>query len=566
MSRGVLAIGGLMRDRAFAIFVDEMDVCVHNTSTPHMIKSPIRIVDSSCSPRTLDAIGVKMLALVPRPRTIRSTPGSEPLALARGVSIAASRAAAPVADLLAAALRSRGLDCAVIPEGDAATVTLRLAAPDASAQPDEVDESYTVDVTADAATITATAPAGLFRGTQTLLQMLPVDLTVAAHLSPVHIEDAPRFRYRGVMLDVVRHFFPVDDVLRLIDAIALLKINVLHLHLTDDQGWRIHIDSWPDLTAVGARGAVGDAPGGFYSKEDLRRIIAYAAERFITVVPEIDLPGHTNAALHAYPELNADGVAREAYHGVEVGFSSLSAAPERAEATDRFLRDVLGEVAELTPGPWLHIGGDESWATPAEDYRDLVRRITAAAAATGKRAIGWHEIGACGDLPPGTVGQYWSYLQPVGEAAAHTRSVVAQGGQVIMSPADVAYLDIRYPEQLATPGGYPLGLDWADGPTSFAAAYDWEPTAIVEGVAESDILGVESPLWSETALTMADVEHLVFPRVAALAEIGWSSPGERDVAEFAERVAALGAVWEATGIHYARLAEVPWPIDGGTAG
>ncbi|MCR2826244.1 family 20 glycosylhydrolase, partial [Microbacterium sp. zg.Y909] len=281
--------------------------------------------------------------------------------------------------------------------------------------------------------------------------------------------------------------------------------------------------------------------------------------RFITVVPEIDLPGHTNAALHAYAELNADGVAREAYHGIEVGFSSLSASPERAEATDRFLRDVLGEVAALTPGPWLHVGGDESWSTSPEDYRDLVRRITSAAAGTGKRVIGWHEIGSCDDLPAGTIAQYWSYLQPVSPAAEQVRSVVARGGQVIMSPADVAYLDIRYPEDIPTPGGYALGLDWADGPTSFDAAYAWEPTAIVDGIAESDILGVESPLWTETALTIADVEHLAFPRAAALAEIGWSAAGDRDPVEFAGRVAMLGPVWDAAGLRYARLGAVPWP-------
>ncbi|MCR2814993.1 beta-N-acetylhexosaminidase [Microbacterium jiangjiandongii] len=502
-----------------------------------------------------------MLTIVPRPRTLRMSPDEEALTLGTTPGIAAAGAARPVAELLAASLRGRGAAPSVVDADDAAVIVLELTGPDGSrgASDDHIaDESYTLDITSAAITVSAPERAGLFRGTQTLLQLLPVDLAASAQLPVLHVDDAPRFGYRGVMIDVVRHFFPVADVLKLIDALALLKINVLHLHLTDDQGWRIQIDSWPDLTAVGAAGAVGDAPGGFYTKDDLGRIIAYAAERFITVVPEIDLPGHTNAALHAYPELNADGVAREAYHGIEVGFSSLSASPERAEVTDRFLRDVLGEVAALTPGPWLHVGGDESWSTSAEDYRDLVRRITAAAAATGKRVIGWHEIGSCDDLPAGTVAQYWSYLQPVAPAADQVRAVVAHGGQVIMSPADVAYLDIRYPEDLPTPGGYALGLDWADGPTSFAAAYGWEPTAIVEGLAESDILGVESPLWTETALTIADVEHLAFPRAAALAEVGWSAAGDRDPAEFAERVASLGPGWDATGIRYARLSEVPW--------
>ena len=506
-----------------------------------------------------------MLALVPRPHTLRMSPEEEALTLRAAAGIAAAGAARPVAELLAASLRSRGAAPAVAEADDAAVITLELTGRDDSLGASDgriADESYTLDVTSDAITVSAAEPAGLFRGTQTLLQLMPVDLSSSAQVPVLHIEDAPRFGYRGVMLDVARHFFPVADVLRVVDALAHLKINALHLHLTDDQGWRIQIDSWPNLTAVGATGAVGDAPGGFYTKDDLRRIVAYAAERFITVVPEIDLPGHTNAALHSYPELNADGVAPQAYHGIEVGFSSLSASPERAEATDRFLRDVLGEVAELTPGPWLHIGGDESLSTSAEDYRDLVRRITAAAAATGKRVIGWHEIGACDELPAGTVAQYWSFVTPVAPAADQVRAVVARGGQVIMSPADVAYLDIRYPEDVATPGGYPLGLDWADGPTSFAAAYGWEPTAIVDGVAESDILGVESPLWTETVLTRADVEHLAFPRAAALAEIGWSTAGDREVEEFAARVAALGPAWDAAGIRYARVSEVPWGSSG----
>ena len=183
-------------------------------------------------------------------------------------------------------------------------------------------------------------------------------------------------------------------------------------------------------------------------------------------VPEIDAPGHTNAALSAYPELNADGVAPAPYEGIEVGFSSLSAAPERAEATDRFLADVTREVAELSPGPWLHIGGDESLATSKEDYLDLVRRITAAAAATGKTVVGWHELGASTELPAGTVGQYWNYVEPEDEHHVElVRSFVAQGGRLIMSPADVAYLDMIYPDGVQK-DGRELGLQWARGATT----------------------------------------------------------------------------------------------------
>ena len=458
--------------------------------------------------------------------------------------------------------------------------------------PGDAVEGYTLEAGADGVRLASSTPEGLFRGTQTLRQLLPAALEragvgVSTGLDPqpsghaddpqwevpaASVADAPRFAYRGAMLDVARHFRPVDDVLRYLDEIALLKLNVLHLHLTDDQGWRIAIDAWPELTGVGASTSVGGDGGGFYTKDDYRRIVAYAAERYITIVPELDLPGHTNAALSAYPELTADGVAPAPYEGIEVGFSSLSAAPERAEATDRFLADVTREVAELTPGPWLHLGGDESLATSTEDYLDLLRRITAAGAATGKTVIGWHEMGASRELPPGTIGQYWSYVEPQEGAAELTRSFVEQGGQVILSPADVAYLDMRYgdaPDEsgAADPRAGELGLVWADGPTTLAEAYGWEPTAIVPGLGERDILGVEAPIWTETLRSLDDVEFMAFPRMLAIAEIAWSpapttdavgAAGERDLDGFVERVATFGLRLDAMGVDYLAVAGVPW--------
>ncbi|MGW9632242.1 family 20 glycosylhydrolase [Agromyces sp. NPDC055520] len=496
-----------------------------------------------------------MSGIVPAPVRFELTDAA-PFRLAAGAHIVAPGVARKIGALLASELRAvLDLELRVVdsPSGQA-DITLVLLPHDESGD-DEGDEDYRLQLSDQGAVIIASTPTGLYRGTRSLRQLLPVRGATGAPdagwiVPAVEVHDAPRFAYRGTMLDVARHFFPVGDVLRLIDAVAMLKINHFHLHLTDDQGWRIQIDAWPALTGIGASTAVGGAPGGFYTKADYARIVAYAADRFITVVPEIDLPGHTNAALSAYPELNHDGIARAPYEGVEVGFSSLSAAPDRAAATDRFLADVTREIAEITPGPWLHIGGDESWSTPAADYLDLVQRITAAAATTGKTVIGWHEIGASRALPAGTISQYWSYLVPQENAAALTSSVIEQGGRVIMSPADAAYLDIRYPGAPATPNGYELGLDWADGPTSLEAAYAWEPTAVVPGVGEAQVLGVEAPMWTETALTIDDVEFMVFPRLAAIAEIGWSpapSSGGRDFPDFAGRVAGLGAMWDAAG-------------------
>jgi hexosaminidase len=401
---------------------------------------------------------------------------------------------------------------------------------------------YSMTVTHAGIDIEADAPAGLFAAIQTLRQ-----LAVASEVPVTRIADYPRFHYRGAMLDVARHFFDVASVKRYIDDIALLKLNVLHLHLTDDQGWRIEIESWPELTRAGATTQVGGGGGGFYSKADYDEIVEYAASRFVTIVPEIDLPGHTNAAIVAYPELG--DVPAEPYEGIEVGFSSLAIG---RDSTYSFVDDVIREVAAMTPGPYIHLGGDESLATTDEDFLAFIARATAIAAPYGKTIIGWHEMGRSRDLPTGTIGQYWSFTTPQPGAVDHTVSFVEQGGQIIMSPADVAYLDIAYDTDFA------LGLSWADGPTSVPESYNWDPADIVPGVGDEQLLGVEAPLWTETLTTIDEVELMAFPRIAAIAELAWSPRAGRSWDEFAPRLAAFGAVMDAAGIRYYRASEVTW--------
>lgn len=415
--------------------------------------------------------------------------------------------------------------------------------------------AYRLTASASGVEIVGADVDGVFNGTQTLLQLLPPAVWAQAPVDAdwiveaTVIDDAPRFAYRGVMLDVARHFFTVAEVERLVDQIASLKLNHLHLHLSDDQGWRLEIDGWPELTAVGASTAVGGGSGGFYTADDYRAIVAYAADRRITIVPEIDVPGHTNAAVAAYPELNADGIAREPYTGTEVGFSSLDI---HSETTYRFLDDVFTQLAALTPGPYLHLGGDESLATPEEDFLLFARRASELVAATGKTVVAWHEFGASRDLAPGTVGQYWNYVAPEAGHADKLRSFVEQGGRVIMSPADAAYLDMQYPD-VPTPG-----LAWADGPTSIQRSAAWEPTGIVDGVGEEDILGVEAPLWTETVDRTEVLEFLVFPRVASIAEIGWSPRQTADWPHFRSRLADVAEGWAAAGIAFHRSPEVDW--------
>ena len=407
------------------------------------------------------------------------------------------------------------------------------------------DEGYELTITHDAVSLSAFKPAGLFRGLQTILQLLPAAAEAAA-LQPSSwilptgkIRDYPRFAWRGVMLDVARHFFSVADVKRSIDLAAFYKLNRLHLHLSDDQGWRLEIKSWPKLATTGGSKAVNNDPGGYYTQADYAEIVAYARERYIMVVPEFDMPGHTNAALASYPELNCAGVAPALYTGIEVGFSSLCTAKA---ITYRFVDDVIKEVAALTPGPYIHIGGDEAAATQPADYQQFVERVQDIVQSHGKQMVGWGDV-ASTRLLPSSIAQSWS-----GEVAA---KAVAQGAKVIISTASKTYLDMKYDDAC------PLGLKWA-GFVSVEDAYSWEPATQVTGVSEADILGVEAPLWSETLRTMRDIEYMAFPRLPGIAEIGWSPAAGRSWDEYRLRLAAQGRRMQAMSVNFYRSPQVPW--------
>jgi hexosaminidase len=413
-------------------------------------------------------------------------------------------------------------------------------------------EGYLLDTTGGSARLCAHTAEGLYRGVQTLRQLLPAELEGAGRgrgpwtVPEVRVEDHPRFAWRGLMLDVARHFFDVATVKRLIDQIAAYKINVLHLHLTDDQGWRLAIDRWPRLAAYGGGTEVGGGPGGHYTKADYREIVEYAAARYVTVVPEIDVPGHTNAALASYPELN-DGAAPERYTGVDVGFSSLRV---REALTYRFLDEVIGEVAELTPGPYVHIGGDEAHTTDPADYAEFLTRTQQIVRRHGKSAVAWQDAAAA-TLAPGALVQYWrpaSGAEPDTEAA---RAAVRQGARLILSPADHAYLDLKYEM------GTGLGLEWA-GHVEVADSYAWDPATLIDGVAEPDIAGVEAALWSETIESGHDIDFMVFPRLPGIAEIGWSPAEGRSWESYAPRLAAHGARWNAAGVAFYRSPQVEW--------
>ncbi len=408
------------------------------------------------------------------------------------------------------------------------------------------EEGYELNISENMVKITAAKPAGLFYAVQTLRQLLPASFESKTKqdgkylLATGVIRDYPQYAFRGMMLDVARHFFTVDEVKKVIDMLAAYKLNVLHLHLSDDQGWRIEIKSWPNLTAHGGSTEVGGGEGGFYTQEQYSDIVRYAAERFIIVIPEIDMPGHTNAALASYAELNCDGKATELYTGIKVGFSSLCI---KKEITYQFINDVVSELVALTPGPYFHIGGDESHATPIEEYIPFINRVQEIVKAHGKKVIGWDEI-AHANLIENTFVQYWA-------KADNAKKGVEQGAQVILSPASKAYLDMQY-DSTST-----YGLHWA-GYVEVDSAYVWSPETLVPGISRENILGVESPLWSETVSNIDEMEYLVFPRLLGHAEIGWSPVEKRNWEDYKLRLAAHGKRMEAQGVDFYRSATVPW--------
>jgi hexosaminidase len=408
------------------------------------------------------------------------------------------------------------------------------------------EEGYQLTISPQAVVLRAPHPAGLFWGVQTLRQLLPAAIEENTRqpgpwqLPAGVIRDYPRYPYRGTMLDVSRHFFNSEALKGYIDLLACYKLNVLHLHLSDDQGWRLAINSWPNLAAYGGTTQVGGGPGGYYTQETYAEIVAYARSRYITIVPEFDFPGHTNAALASYPELNCDGKAPSLYTGTNVGFSSLCITKE---LTYDFLDDVIGELAALTPGPYIHIGGDEAHATSEQDYLTFMSRIQPIVRGYGKQMVGWDEM-AKSDLLPGAVVQYW---RPGQESLD-----LKPGVRVIVSPAPRVYLDMKYDSST------PLGLDWA-GTVSVEASYAWDPAAELGGLPEGAILGVEAPLWSETLETMPDVEFMAFPRLLGVAEIGWSPQALRTWEAYRLRLASHGPRLAAMQVNYYPSPLVPWP-------
>ncbi|MFE7114533.1 beta-N-acetylhexosaminidase [Streptomyces sp. NPDC057654] len=518
---------------------------------------------TSGEPRGRTPAAIPLDRVIPAPASVR--PHGRPYELDAGTRVrvpAGSREAQRVGDYLADLLRpATGYALPVTTRGGDDGIRLRLA--DGRNGDEEGDdgetrglgaEGYRLSVTHRSVTISARTAAGLFHGVQTLRQLLPAGIEKDRRqagpwqVAGGSIVDVPRYAYRGGMLDVGRHFFTVGQVKRYIDQLALYKINKLHLHLSEDQGWRIAIDSWPRLTTYGGSTQVGGGPGGYYTKDDYQEILRYARSRYLTVIPEIDLPSHTNAALASYAQLNCDGVAPPLYTGTEVGFSTLCA---RKQITYDFLDDVFRELAAMTPGPYLHIGGDEAYSTNHEDYVTIMDKAQPIVAKYGKTVIGWHQLTGAHPIK-GAVAQYWGYDKTPPAERAQVAEAAKKGAGVILSPADRSFLDMKYTKDT------PLGLHWA-GLVEVKRAYDWDPGTYLAGVPESSVLGVEAALWTETLATNRELDFMAFPRLPGIAELGWSPASTHDWDAYRVRLAAQAERWDALGYDYYRSPQVDWP-------
>ena len=428
-------------------------------------------------------------------------------------------------------------------------------------------DAYTLDVDATGVRVLAGSGKGLYYGAVTLMQLLTSGAADAhsVQLPALHIDDAPRFGWRGVMLDSARHFQSVDEIKQLLDAMAQLKLDTFHWHLTDDQGWRLPVPGWPKLTEVGGcripagDGGVDAATGapvpycGFYTEAQIREVVAYAASRHIDVVPEVDIPGHATAAISAYPQLGVSGAPIAVSNEWGVNKNLFNAD----ESTMQFLQDVLTQVATLFPGKFVHIGGDEAvkdqWkASPKMQARIrklgvkneaglqawMVARLEKTLTAHGKRLIGWDEI-LEGKLPASATVMSWRGTEGGIDAAK-------KGHDVVMAPSDTLYLDYLQTTSADEPPGRPATIP-------LAQVYAFEPVPkALDAKQATHILGVQANVWTEHMRSMARVQHALFPRIAALAEVAWSPKQDRDYAGFLQRLPAMLPRWQHAGIGYAQ--------------
>ncbi|MCM2387283.1 beta-N-acetylhexosaminidase [Streptomyces albipurpureus] len=461
----------------------------------------------------------------------------------------------------------------------------------------EVDERHGIEITSDGIRVWGPTPEAVHRGLTTLRQLITERaVDGAAVLDQLRILDAPRFSWRGLSLDVARTFHDVETVRRVIDMLSLYKLNVLHLHLTDDQGWRVEIPDWPLLTEVGAAGAIGDRPGGFYSTADVVSLVRYASERFVTLVPEVDMPGHTSAVFRSYPRL-----APATAEGSAGTVGNLN--PDDA-TTLRFVDDVVGAVAaQFTTSAYVHIGGDEAFGMPDEAHARFVDRAMDTVKRHGRRVVGWQEIARAG-VGPGDLVQYWmeptsiqstldagslgsmvdsdvlaSMVPPemlpllaeaLGKSIDDIPTALAKGATILVSPTTRLYLDRPHAESSTDieqdESRARIGLQVYPAAT-LREFVEWDPldeTPMVDS--DAQLAGVEAAVWCETVSGRDDLEFLLLPRLAGVGEKAWAAIGATSWDDYADRLAPHSTAWDRRGWAWFRSSLVAWELKGAELG
>ena len=543
------------------------------------------------------AAAAPALDVVPKPVSATTGTGQFTLGPASRILAAPGAASATAAELavagdLAAYLRpATGYKLpAAIGSPASGDIVLQLGAPSSLPAADQA-EGYQLTTTATGATIEAPAAHGLYNGIQTFRQLLPPWIA-SAGVAPgpwtapaVTITDYPRYQYRGVLLDIARHYEPPSAVEQLIDQAAAYKVNVLHLHLSDDQGFRLAINGFPRLTSIGSQGSVGtggrsEDPGGFWTQAQYKAVVAYAAAHFIALVPEVDSPGHNNAIIMSEygdtgnPALPADP------HGIncgqnnppqwdfteDVGYSAL--CPDSPD-TWAIMTAIIDQLTALSPGPYYDLGGDEvpSTVLSAAKYAQFINTEAPIVTKTGKTVMGWADIAGAGTTPPaGSVAEYWQPASGSQPGTETGREAVAKNMKVVMAPADHTYLDQKYVVTSTSSVPASLGMNWAcPAGCDVSSAYNWDPGSLVTGVTDKNVIGVEGDMWGETVATMSNVDYMVFPRLLAIAELAWSPSVQRTASspaykDFLQRLAVQGNRLQIGAVNFYPSAQVSWQL------
>jgi hexosaminidase len=560
------------------------------------VPATVFAVTASAAPARPAVTAAATLDIVPKPVSAKIGRGHFTLTRrARIVAAPGSHAAAELAiaaDLAACLRPATGYPLPTVTgsprPGDIAITIGGVAASGAPARPEE----YQLVTNTVGAGIQAPTAQGLYDGIQTFRQLFPAWINSPAVMpgpwtAPVvSITDYPRYPYRGLLLDIARHYEPPAAVEKLINQIAAYKIDVLHLHLSDDQGFRLAINGFPRLTAIGSAGSVGTDgrqadPGGFWTQAQYKAVVADAAAHFITVVPEVDSPGHNNAIIMSEYNDTNNPAFPVSPHGIncgkynpphwdyteDVGYSAL--CPDSRD-TWAIMTAIIRQLTAITPGPYYDLGGDEVSTLSAPQYAAFINKeagIVTGVTGHRKTVMGWADIAGKGTRPPaGSVAEYW---QPAGGRSPGSvtgREAVAKHMKIVMAPANHTYLDQKYMVSARSSVPPSLGMNWAcPRGCDVSSAYNWNPGGFVTGVTDRNVIGVEGAMWGETVANLTNADYMVFPRLLALAEVAWSPPAQRTATSpayrnFLRRLATQGARLQAARVNFYPSTQVRWPL------